>query len=244
MIQRVDCIIPIGSPEEFALLLPHTPPANRRKDTISSSLIRPIRPAVPIRCVLSAALATLHASLWLFHLGSCLTDFLCGADSQKTIFLKLHDLADNQDEARSFMEQVSRESTDPSTQFLMIQFLALPEIHPHLGEILRGANVRLQGDQGRYFRTWSAHESARPRTSSHLHLPNECYEIGHLLFYLDLEGHTRMQFENSPLNSCRNWVYHTLDYLYHLRDGEQIGVAGTSPHVESRYLDVSINSLG
>jgi hypothetical protein len=207
-------------------------------DTLSPGLPGP--PPFLVRAALSVGIVCLHALLSAFHLACWIYDLFFGEPEEKSIYLALHDLSHSQDLAVAHMQKLHRAATDPIAHFWIGELLAIEELHPHLGELLRGANVRLEKDQGHFFRKWAEHSESYPRISSHHYQEPHCRALGHVLFYLDLQGHTRMQFENSPLLGVRGWIYHTLDYLYYCHDNQQIGVAGISPHTDAFHLNIQV----
>ena len=127
--------------------------------------------------------------------------------------------------------------------YLFSEFLDIPELHPHLTELLQGANICMVDDRGFFCRRWSEHPDCYRRISSHKYQENECYAIGHFLFWLDLEGNTRFQFENSPWKGFFSAINHAIDYLRYVRDNEQQGVTGSSVYTEEYCLKVEVDPL-
>lgn len=172
---------------------------------------------------------------WTFHK---IFGYTC---SQKEFYRQLHELAKkgDPDAIKEFLIEHSDEGH--ATSYLADEFLALPELYPHLTEILRGANICLVNDGGFFCRRWSDHPNAYRRSSSHAYQDKECYAIGHFLFWLDPAGQTRFQLEKSPFKGIFNVIDHSIDYLRYKRDNEQQGVMGASPHTEEYFLPVQVD---
>lgn len=151
------------------------------------------------------------------------------------LYNQLHRLAKegNQEGIRSFLK---RHINHQSIGFLFNDLLHLPELHSDLAEILQGANVCIKGDNGFFFKRWKSHPTAYQRISSHDYQEDECYAIGHLLFWLSPKGNTHFQFEKSPLKGLSIFE-HGVDYLRYRRDNQQQGPAGISFHTENYCLN-------
>lgn len=197
------------------------------------------KPNLFIRSTISFGLWTLHASLWLFHVLSWIIHKINGPCLEKDLYLQLRQVLENNEDLSSFLEKAEKQ---PHVAGFMVRELKnLPELQTHLKEILGGANIRIIGDKGFFYRRWSSHPKAYPRISSHNYQKGKCYGLGYICFWLDLEGHTRFQFENTPLRGFQNTIYHLIDMLRYWRDNEQQGVAGISPYTESHCLNIPIN---
>lgn len=159
-----------------------------------------------------------------------------GRLTHRSLYEKLYEISlnGNVHEVQSFLK---KHSQNPSAVgYLFSEFQNLPEITVYLSEILNGANVCLEGDQGFFYSRWKSHAESYPRVSSHRYQIDTCFAIDHVLFWLDPEGNTRFQFENSPLDSLLNSTRHIADYLRYKRDNEQQGVTGASAFTEEHPL--------
>jgi hypothetical protein len=174
---------------------------------------------------------TLGIELWAW-----VFERIFGGLSQRSLYEKLYEISlkGNVHEIQNFLKKHSQNSS--AVSYLFSEFQNLPRIVAHLPEILKGANVCLEGDRGFFYSRWKSHAESYPRVSSHCYQPNTCFAIDHVLFWLDLEGNTRFQFENSPLNSLLSSMRHFADYLRYKRDNEQQGVTGTSAFTEEHPL--------
>lgn len=161
-------------------------------------------------------------------------------DHQKYLYRELHQVAaqKNEGKIREFLIQ-HKENSLPIA-FLFGELLHMPELFPHLLDMLKGANICLN-DYGFFCRRWNEHPSCYKRLSSHNYQGDECYAIEHLLFWQDPEGHTRLQFENSQWRGIFDSIHHIIDFLRYRRDNEQQGVTGASPHTEDYCLNVEID---
>lgn len=171
---------------------------------------------------------------WLFGV-------IFGGSSQKSLYEEFHGIAlrDNRDEIRAFLK---KHSQNPSAiGYLFSEFRELPELEGHFSKVLKGANICLEGDQGFFYARWKNHPESYKRVSSHQYQGDECFAIDHILFWLDPEGNTRFQFENSPLKGFLNTMRHIADYLRHRRDNEQQGVVGASPLTEEYCLKIPLS---
>jgi hypothetical protein len=197
------------------------------------------KPNFLIRSTLFLGLWTLHASLWVFHLFSWAIHKATGPCSEKSLYQELRQLLDKKGDLASFLEK--EEKRQNIGGFILRELRALPELQPHLKEILDGANIRMIGDNGFFYHRWSHHREAYSRVSSHSYQKDQCYGLGYICFWLDLEGNTRFQFENTPFKGFINTVYHIIDMLRYWRDNEQQGVAGMSAYTESHCLNIPID---
>ncbi|EKE08226.1 MAG: hypothetical protein ACD_17C00277G0001 [uncultured bacterium] len=196
------------------------------------------------RFCMGASLVLVHFfSITLQFINWSLKTFFGMESRQKVLYRELHLLSKKNSPAH-VEEFLIENSTGPfAASYLFSEFLDLPEIHPFLPEILQGANICLDQDRGFFYRRWSDHPDSYKRPSSHQYQKDECYALGHFLFWLDPNGSTRFQFENSPFKGLLNSINHLMDYLRYRRDNEQQGVAGTSPYTEECCLKVQIDPL-
>lgn len=129
---------------------------------------------------------------------------------------------------------------DHEIDYLLAELLEIEEIHPHFKEILAGANVKIE-DNGFFFHKWQSHNASYKRTSSHHHQKGMCYGFSYILFWIDADGHTRFQFEKTPLKGFTNRLYHLLDYLTYKNEGKQQGIIGSSVYTEKYPLTFQVN---
>lgn len=200
----------------------------------------PPKPPLYVRALVSFGLAMTHLFTMTFQIFFWLFDVIYGMSQEKLLYHRLHEIANEKNLEKLFQFLKEQAEKDHIAGYLMKQFLHLPELHGHLVEILQGANVRLENDQGFFFRIWSQHPDAYARISSHQYLGDACFQLGYFLFWIDLEGNTRFQFENNPLKTPRDWIFHWIDLLRYKRDNRQQGITGTSHHTEPYCLSFSI----
>jgi hypothetical protein len=132
-----------------------------------------------------------------------------------------------------------------ATKSLLIEFLAMKELHQDLHHVLKGANVVFL-DGGRLFHSWKNWEGIYDRISSHNHEPGNCRGIKsklfkEVLFWLDRDGNTRLQLEKSTVFGLGNKLRHLVDFLRYFRDGLQQGPYGVSDKVERSPLVVAFD---
>lgn len=176
-----------------------------------------------------------------FHFVRWVLKSIFGLSSrQKILYQKLHEISErrDQEEIRAFLSEYSEEPFVAG--YLFSEFLYLPELHFCLVDILQGANICFEEDQGFFCRRWSQHPESYKRSSSHKYQRDECYGLGHFLFFLDSEGNTRFQFENSPWGGD-SMVDHIVDFLRYRRDNEQQGVTGTSSYTEEYCIKIKVD---
>jgi hypothetical protein len=211
------------------------------KDTLEFTTPPYAKPPFFQRAFASIGLWLVHSSTFTIRFFYFLRDQIHGSCEQKKLCRELHKLALEQDveKIESFLEEAAQK--DHPTGFLMGEFLALPELHDYLSEILKGANVCLKGDGGFFCHQWNQHPESYKRISSHKYQGDHSYALGYFLFWIDLEGNTRFQFEKSPLRGFRNHLNHVIDYLHYKRDNKQIGIAGKSMYTETHCLNVQVD---
>lgn len=202
----------------------------------------PQKPNLFKRIVITFGLGLIHLVIWAIHVYNWILHTVFGYSSrQKIVYGELQHIAStgNTNEIEEFLIEHAQEAT--AAGFLCGEFVFLPELYAYLTEILRGANVSLCQDRGFFCDQWKQHPDCYRRISSHQYQTTECYAIGHFLFWLDLTGNTRFQFEKSPLQGWFNTIHHIIDFLRYKRDDEQQGVTGVSPYTESRCLMLTID---
>jgi hypothetical protein len=200
------------------------------------------KPNLLKRIAISISLLFLHMTTWSIQFTNwVLKTFFNFGSRQKILYRELHHISKHGDVGKieEFLVEHSEESF--AAGYLFSEFMDLPELYSYFPEILQGANVCMGGDNGFFCRRWSEHAECYQRISSHEYQHNQCFAIGHFLFWLDLQGNTRFQFENSQLRGFFSWINHVIDYLRYRRDNEQQGVIGSSPHTEDYCLRVEVD---
>ncbi len=196
------------------------------------------------RTAIAIGLVLIHMLTWVIQFSNWVLKNIFGISSrQKTLYRELHSLSMKGDMGKIEEFLIENSTHAFVAGYLFSEFLDLPELHPYFSEILQGANVCLYGDRGFFCRRWSEHPECYKRLSSHDYQNDECYSIGHLLFWKDSEGDTRFQFENSPLKGFFSSINHLIDYLRYKKDNEQQGVVGTSMYTEDFCIKVEVNPL-
>ncbi len=202
------------------------------------------KPNLIKRFAISIGLVFIHMVTWSIQFTNwILKTFFDFGSRQKVLYRELHHISKHGDMGKieEFLVEHSEESF--AAGYIFSEFVDLPELYSHLAEILQGANICMAGDNGFFCRRWSEHPDCYQRISSHEYQDDQCYAIGHFLFWLDLEGNTRFQFENSQFRGFFSGINHVIDYLRYRRDNEQQGVIGTSPHTEDYCLRVEVDPL-
>ncbi|MBX7067108.1 MAG: hypothetical protein K1X28_07745 [Parachlamydiales bacterium] len=206
-----------------------------------------IRPAAPkpnliFRGGVSMLLGFFHLLTLNIRFFSWAKEQIFGTCPQKELYRMLHQIAQkgNLREIEKFLEKHSGKPLPAG--YLFSEFLKIPEVHLHFSDILQGANICLEGDRGAFCQRWRQHPNCYKRLSSHKYQGDECFAIDHILFWVDPEGNTRFQFENSPLRGVLSAIEHAIDYLRYRRDNEQQGVVGISPHTEDFCLKIKLDS--
>lgn len=194
------------------------------------------------RIAIAVTLIFFHMVTWTVQFTNWILKSVFGYESrQKVLYRELHHISKKGDVGKIEEFLVEHSENSFAASYLFSEFIDLPHLYAHLPQILEGANVCLVNDGGFFCRRWSEHPDSYPRISSHQYQGNECYAIGHFLFWLDLDGNTRFQFENSPLRGFFSTINHIVDYLRYKRDNEQQGVTGTSPYTEQYCLKVEVD---
>lgn len=194
------------------------------------------------RIAISIGLIFLHMITWTIQFTNwILKTFFNFASRQKILYRELHHLSQKGDMGKIEEFLVDHSENPFVAGYLFSEFADLPELYLYLAEILEGANLCLINDHGFFCRRWSEHPDCYKRISSHEYQKDQCYAIGHFLFWLDLEGNTRFQFENSQFRGFFSGLNHLIDYLRYRRDNEQQGVTGTSPYTEDYCIQVEVD---
>lgn len=190
------------------------------------------------RGAMAFGLLVVHAFTLGYRLLCWTRDAVCGPCRQRKLYKQLL-LAAKQGKAETFIK--ANANHPHFAGYLMQELEAMPKLHPHLEEIVKGANVRIEGDQGFFCFHWRKHPEARQRISSHKYQAKHCYELHHFVFWLDPKGHTRFQLQKSPLKGLRSCIEHLIDLLRYRRDNRQQGPAGSSPRTETHCITVAID---
>ncbi len=209
----------------------------------------PIHPTAPKphllwRIAVSALLIAFQWITWTIRLFNWVLQSIFGLSGrQKALYRELHQISQNGDggQIRGFLITHSKETF--AAGYIFSEFSDMPELYCHFAEILQGANICLNGDQGFFCRRWSEHSECYKRISSHNYRGDECYAIGHMLFWVDPDGNTRFQFENSPWKGFISSINHVIDFLRYRRDNEQQGVVGSSLHTEDFCIRVPMDPM-
>lgn len=221
---------------------PIAPLSPKGLSSIPDSLAPPSHPPPPFfkKTIVSFALAAAHLLFAPFYILFGAIDWIYGICIQKNLYRALGKIVEKGGDIAEFLSSAASQKTEAG--FILGEFAHLPELHPYLKEILEGANICLREEGGHLFSLWKAHPQAYPRTSSHKYQKGCCFALNHLLFWLDLEGNTRFQFENNPfLRDFRGTLFHFIDYLRYIKDNRQQGVIGTSSYTESYSIDIPID---
>ncbi len=110
----------------------------------------------------------------------------------------------------------------------------VPEIQRFVGEVLRGAYVRI-GDQGARYDDWKQMPSAKSRHSSHSSDGDQYHidgPLSHTILFGKVKNGTWVQLERHPIDDLVNIAGHLIDYAkYRFRSKNQ-GPYGESAHSE------------
>lgn len=207
------------------------------KDTLDSPPEHP-KPPLLQRGAMAFGLFVVHAFTLGYRFLCWLCDAACGPCRQRKLYKQLL-LAAKEGKAEQFIKANAHHSHFAG--YLMKELQAMPELHTHLEEIVKGANVRIKGDQGFFCHHWRKQPGTHRRISSHKYQGKHCYELHHFVFWLDLKGHTRFQLQKSPLKGLRSCIEHLIDLLRYRRDNRQQGPAGSSPRTETHCITVVID---
>lgn len=159
----------------------------------------------------------------------------------------LADLIENDDTAlthavlQTYIENKEELDADDA---VIEDILKMNNIAPYLHELLKGANVRLYGDNGAFFEKWANLSTAYTRWTSHDAKLGKSRGltgafINELHFWVDRKtGDTCFQVEKhpmtGPLGGFKNALLHMVDYFRYIRDDLQQSTYGTSPHTDRR----------
>jgi hypothetical protein len=127
----------------------------------------------------------------------------------------------------------------------LVDFLCHPSVTPYLYKMMKGANCLFSGQAETLFQNLIRIPGAKQRISSHAHQAGTSYGIetplfGELLFWKDLQGNLRIQFEAHALNNIFKIYYHFVDYLNYRLNGLQQGLYGSSKYTDAHPLCIRI----
>ena len=111
----------------------------------------------------------------------------------------------------------------------------IPEARKFVGEILRGAHVRIC-DKGARYDDWKTLPTADTRSSSHKSDGDQYHVDGplaHTILFGKFGGWTWLQLEGHPIYDVVSFFGHMIDYINYKRTGENQGPYGSSPHAEN-----------
>lgn len=133
---------------------------------------------------------------------------------------------------------------------MVIDVLSLGLKANALKEVLKGANISIEGDNGAFFDKWKHFPVCIKRVSSHKSDPEGCFSVKDPIFHEFLfwkdkqQKNTRFQLERTALFSFWHFsssVIHLEDYLVYKRSGQQQGVFGNSEFTENHPIKVTFN---
>lgn len=213
-----------------------------RKESIS---FHPVKKSVTTitKIVANFCILTIKCYLLQYHIFTWIKRQLFGLSKEEKLMIQLKNYCqENKDEHLfEFIYSLSLEWKKDRQDFeeLLLEVFHIREFHPHLKEIFHGANVKII-DQGRLFEKWKKNPLVYSRASSHNHKPGQCFAFSHSLFWLDSQGNTRFQLENTPLTGISNRLLHLIDYFNYIKTNEQQGILGTSKYTEDNPIVITI----
>lgn len=196
------------------------------------------KPPLIQRGAMALGLLVVHTFTLGYRFLCWIRDAVCGPCLQRKLYKELL-IASKNGKAEEFLRKNTHHRHFAG--YLMQELNALPELFPYLAEILKGANVRLEGDRGFFCHHWRKHPETHRRVSSHKYQGKHCYELHHFVFWLDPEGNTRFQLQKSPLKGLRSCIEHLIDLLRYRRDNRQQGPAGSSSRTETHCITLAID---
>jgi len=111
---------------------------------------------------------------------------------------------------------------------------AIPEAVKFVGEIFRGAHVRIS-DKGARYDDWKTLPTADTRSSSHQSDGDQYHVDGpltHTILFGKFSSWTWLQLEGHPIQDVVSFFGHMYDYIKYRRSGDNQGPYGASPHAE------------
>jgi len=142
------------------------------------------------------------------------------------------DLAE--DEKRKAHHSALRAAPDEAD--ILRTVFEIPESVKYVGEIFRGAHVRIC-DKGARYDDWKSLPTADTRSSSHQSDGDQYHVDGpltHTILFGKFAGWTWLQLEGHPIYDVVSFFGHMIDYINYKRSGDNQGPYGSSPHAENR----------
>jgi hypothetical protein len=136
------------------------------------------------------------------------------------------------DEERKAQHNLRRATADEFD--ILYRLFEIPEARKFVGEIFRGAHVRIV-DKGARYDDWKTLPTADTRSSSHQSNGDQYHVDGplaHTILFGRFAGWTWLQLENHPIYDVVSFVGHMIDYINYKRSGDNQGPYGSSPHAE------------
>ncbi len=216
--------------------------SRKKKDAITHQL-----PPRPVRYLLISLLFFLHSIKFTLKACSRIFNKLFRSETvtkaRERLFQSLH-LPDPKD-TQAILKRLA--SNDPSlAPKALIDFLSHPAISKHLRKMMKGANVLVRGKKANtLFRKLTQLPGVSQRRSSHPHKSGTSYGFesplfGELLFWKDLKGKVRLQFEAHSLKSLFKIYCHTIDFFQYKLYNRQQGVYGSSKHTDAFPIVITI----
>jgi len=122
----------------------------------------------------------------------------------------------------------------PDEADVLYGIFAIPDAQKFVGEVLRGAHVRI-GDKGARYDDWKTLPTADTRSSSHQSDGDQYHVDGplcHTILFGKLGNWTWLQLEGHPIQDVVSFFGHMYDYIQYRRTHENQGPYGSSPHTE------------
>ncbi len=216
--------------------------SRKKKDAITHQL-----PPRPVRYLLISLLFFLHSIKFTLKACSRIFNKLFRSETvtkaRERLFQSLH-LPDPKD-TQAILKRLA--SNDPSlAPKALIDFLSNPAISKYLRKMMKGANVLVRGKKANtLFRKLTQLPGVSQRRSSHPHKSGTSYGFesplfGELLFWKDLKGKVRLQFEAHSLKSLFKIYCHTIDFFQYKLYNRQQGVYGSSKHTDAFPIVITI----
>lgn len=148
------------------------------------------------------------------------------------------------DQKQKALHNVSRATPDEG-DILRVLF-DIPECQRFVGEILRGAYVRIS-DKGARYDDWKQLPTARSRPSSHSSVGDQYHVDGplaHTILFGKFGIGTWVQLERHPIYDLVNLIGHGVDYVKYKIGGKNQGPYGSSAHSEKHSPLIINTKLG
>jgi len=198
------------------------------------------------RLLINFCLLTLKSYLIQYKAFAWIKRKIFGLSKEEKLMYQLEKYCrENKDEELyRFVYTLSLERKKDREDFeeLLLELFHIKELHIHLKEIFRGANIKIE-DNGSFFNKWKSNPQSYSRMSSHDHEKGQGFAFSHSLFWLDKDGHTRFQLENTPLTGISNRILHLIDYLHYIKSSEQQGILGSSIYTETNPIIIKVDPI-